>query len=64
MILLETETWEWTRSEMFFTAVRVGALLVLGFPLVWLLGRWAKSRVGKTFTVRQGMLAGKFIFYG
>jgi small-conductance mechanosensitive channel len=51
-------------ADRLLTLLRVGALLLLGIPLMNYLGGASKRIISKHFTPQQGMIVGKIVQYG
>lgn len=49
--------------ERVATIVKVGIILLIGLPLLFLLRRWARSFFTKKYAPHYGMLSGKIVFY-
>ncbi|MCB0287433.1 MAG: mechanosensitive ion channel family protein, partial [Calditrichaeota bacterium] len=49
--------------ERMTLTIRVTLLLLLGFPLVFMIGRWLRSYVTHQFNPQQGMIVGKVFRY-
>ena len=45
------------------TLVRVSTFLLLGFPALMVVSRWARTYVGRNYSLQQGLIAGKLVFY-
>lgn len=63
MILLELDNAASQQGSAVWTVLRLAALIVIGLPGVWLLGRWIRALISRKFTAQQGMIAGKAVFY-
>lgn len=51
-------------SEEFLSLlIRVGLILIVGLPVIFMLRRWAQSFITKRYATHYGMLAGKVVFY-
>lgn len=43
--------------------IRVGLLIFLGIPLIFMLAKWSRKYISRRFTAQQGMISGKIIQY-
>lgn len=50
-------------EELLAVGLRVGAVLVIGFPLLFLASRWMRRSVGARFNPQWGLVSGKVVFY-
>lgn len=58
----------WDISQLFNvqniqSLIRIILMIVIGFPSVYLLGRWVKKYATKKFSAQQGMIFGKIVLY-
>lgn len=51
-------------ADRVLALLRVGALLLIGLPMMNSLGRWSQKLISKRFSPQQGMIVGKFVQYG
>ncbi len=49
--------------ERLTVLIRVGVMLLIGLPLLYLLRRWARNFFTKKYAPHYGMLSGKIVFY-
>jgi len=54
---------DYISDEFLAMAIKVAIILVVGFPILLMLRRWARSFVTRRYTPHYGMLAGKIVFY-
>ena len=50
-------------DEFWTLALRIGIILAVGFPILFMLRGWARSFFTKRYASHYGMLAGKIVFY-
>ncbi|MFH5833960.1 mechanosensitive ion channel family protein [Halalkalibaculum sp. DA384] len=50
-------------DEFWVLALRVAIILAVGFPVLFIIRRWARSFFTKRYASHYGMLAGKIVFY-
>lgn len=50
-------------EELLGVGLRVTAVLVIGFPLLFLASRWARKSVGNRFNPQWGLISSKVVFY-
>ncbi len=43
--------------------LRAGALVLLGFPILFALSGWARRGIGRRYAPQHGLIAGKLVFY-
>lgn len=49
--------------ERITTIIKVGILLLIGLPILFLLRKWARSFFSRKYAPHYGMLSGKIVFY-
>lgn len=54
---------ELTSKALMLSALKIFLILIIGFPLIYLLRRWIRDYISKHYTPHYGMLASKIIFY-
>ncbi|MHC5079754.1 MAG: mechanosensitive ion channel family protein [Planctomycetota bacterium] len=64
MVIFEAGGYFWSGDEMLYLAIRAGALVLVGLPLVYLLSRWLRRFFTERFSAQQGLVVGKGVLYG
>jgi len=49
--------------ETLSTIIRLGVIIFIGFPILFLIRKWVKTYFTRRFSAQQGMIVGKIVYY-